>query len=98
MACSSDYYFCYLILTSVLQFQKDGGNWTNVVDGYPKVDVNDPSLVIVRFTRFNSSLLYDPTVSAEDEAVDGDSSGAVGHSVSAIFVATATALTYALLK
>ncbi|KAI0225747.1 hypothetical protein LSAT2_023489 [Lamellibrachia satsuma] len=80
------------------KFQKDGGNWTNVVDGYPKVDDSDPSLVIVRFTRFNSSLLYDPTVSAEDEAVDGDSSGAVGHSVSAIFVTTATALSYALLK
>ena len=89
----------------MLQYEADNGNWTDVVEGYPKLDEQDSSLVIVRFARFNSSLLYDPTVSVEDDVEDdvddnNDKSGS-GSScliVSAMFVTMTTALTYILLK
>ena len=89
----------------MLQFQRDGV-WRNVVDEYPKVDSDEPNLIIVRFLRFNNTLFYDPTVSAESEAeVDGDTNGNVNGAgdanclgVSAMFVTMTTALTYILLK
>jgi len=65
------------------------------------IDVEDPTRIIVRFPRFNSSLLYDPVVSAEgegDEYYDAFVNGASGIKMSAISITMATAFIYAMLN
>ena len=80
-------------LTWVLQFLKDAGAWAEMTEGFPKVDPNDATRFIVRFPRFNETLVYDPTVAGDDDGAADDvagSSGVSGLSVSAILITMAT--------
>ena len=89
---------CNICTLPRLQFKNDSGAWFDMEDGFPKVDPTDATRIIVRFPRFDQTLVYDPSVSGDSDAGD-DSSAANGvRSLSAMLIAMATTAVYATLK
>lgn len=58
---------CNVCVFGVTQVNKDSSaDWTDMASGYPKINPQNANQFIVRFPRFDTKLIYDPTVSAED--------------------------------
>ncbi|XP_062566808.1 uncharacterized protein LOC134229105 [Saccostrea cucullata] len=67
----------------------DGGNYTNMAEGYPKLDARgSQQMFVFRFPNFTSSVLYDPQiVLSVSDGTDG--SGVVTSSLSLLFTSLA---------